>query len=288
LKKRIKIFYELGKVKITFFVTLSTAVGYILGKGVIDLEIIPLLVGVFLLACGSSAMNHFQERIPDSLMERTKQRPIPSGRIFPSEAFAFSILLFLIGSVILLHFTEETTLLLGWLAFGWYNLIYTPLKRKTPLAVLPGALIGAIPPLMGWTATGKGLFEAQGIALALFFFIWQIPHFWLLVLLFEKDYLKAGFPVLTAKFNKKQLSRITFSWIVALALSCLLLPFYELTNNVFTSVFVLLSGVILIFYSVKILKPEDLKRKFYRMAFIRLNLFVLIIIFSISLDVLFF
>jgi heme o synthase len=97
----------------------------------------------------------------------------------------------------------------------WYNGIYTPLKKINPLAIIPGSLVGSIPPAVGWTAAGGNILDPQIIILSFFFFIWQIPHFWLLLLIFGKDYENAGFPTLMQIFSSDQLARITFIWIVA-------------------------------------------------------------------------
>ena len=212
----IQILLELGKVRITLFVAVSTSVGFILASGKVTWQMFFVTLGVFLLACGSSALNHYQERNTDALMSRTKLRPIPSGAVTPHAALLIVILLSAAGLVILYFSGGLMVLLLGLLALAWYNAFYTPLKKATALAVVPGALIGSIPPVMGYVAAGGKVMNPEILALALFFFIWQVPHFWLLLMIYAKDYEKAGFPVLTSLFNTKQLTKITFAWIVPL------------------------------------------------------------------------
>jgi len=216
IKKYLDIFLELGKVRITFFVAISTSVGFLLYSGNINVGMILPTLGVFLLACGSSALNHYQEKDKDALMDRTKGRPIPSGRISPNGALVYAFVLIVISSLIIFYSANLTALVLGWINLIWYNIIYTPLKRINSLAVIPGSIIGALPPVIGWTAAGGYLYDPKILAVALFFFIWQIPHFWLLLMIYGKDYEKAGFPTLTKIFNNRQLSRITFIWIAAL------------------------------------------------------------------------
>lgn len=283
IKKYWAIPLELGKVRITSFVSLTTSLGYILFTGKIDLGIILPTLGVFLLASGSSCINHLQEQKYDAAMERTKGRPLPSGRIDSISTLLFGVNVLLFGSLILYYSSNLESLLLGWLAVLWYNAFYTPLKRKFALAVVPGALIGAIPPVIGWAAAGGNPLDAKILIIALFFFIWQVPHFWLLLLLYGKDYEQAGFPTLTRLFSSLQVSRITFVWIVALAFSCILIPLTNISSQPFTPVLLFLLALWLIFESRGILSTY-IERIMFRKAFIRINIFVLLVVLIISLD----
>lgn len=282
-KKFLHLLMEVGKFKITSFVAVSTSVGYILASGNIDLGIILPTIGVFFLASGSSALNHFQEHDIDALMERTKNRPIPAKIIKANSVLLLAVVYVLLGSLILYLFSNFSALLLGWLAVIWYNIIYTPMKRKFALAVVPGSLIGAIPPVIGWVAGGGDLLNPQVYALALFFFIWQIPHFWLLLLIHGKDYENAGFPTLTQIFNNSQLGRITFVWIVALAISVLLIPFFGISSNEIIGIMLVLLGVGLVISIRKILSAYTGKIIF-RKAFMAVNLYVLIVVLLLSID----
>ncbi len=282
IRETIKILMELSKFRITVFVGFSTSVGYILASGKLDPFMIVPTFGVFLLACSSSALNHYQERDVDGLMERTKQRPLPAGKISVRNALLFIVVSFITGSAILYFSANTISLLLGWLAFIWYNLVYTPLKRKYALAVVPGSLIGALPPMIGWTAAGGNVFDPQILALSLFFFIWQIPHFWLLLLLYGKEYEKAGFPSLTSVFSDKQLMNLTFVWIVALSICCLLIPFFGFTKSLITIILLVILGGWLIFSSAKLLyfiNAVQVKR-----AFMRINMYILFVVLLISID----
>lgn len=283
IKKYWAIPFELGKVRITSFVSLTTSLGYILFAGKIDLGIILPTFGVFLLASGSSCINHLQEQKFDAAMERTKGRPLPSGRIDPVTTLLFGINVLLAGSLVLYYSSNLDSLLLGWLAVLWYNAFYTPLKRKFALAVVPGALIGAIPPVIGWAAAGGNPFDTKILMVALFFFIWQVPHFWLLLLLHGKDYEQAGFPTLTRLFSALQVSRITFVWIAALAFSCVLIPLTNISTQPFTPVLLFLLALWLIFESRGILSSY-LEKVIFRKAFIRINIFVLLVVLLISID----
>ncbi|OGU67724.1 MAG: protoheme IX farnesyltransferase [Stygiobacter sp.] len=283
LKKYWAIPLELGKVRITSFVSLTTSLGYILFSGKIDLGIILPTFGVFLLASGASCINHLQEQKFDAAMDRTKGRPLPSGRIDSLSTLLLGINVLLFGSLILYYSSNIESLMLGWLAVLWYNAFYTPLKRKFALAVVPGALIGAIPPVIGWAAAGGNPLDTKILIVALFFFIWQVPHFWLLLLLHGKDYEQAGFPTLTRLFSSLQVSRITFVWIAALAFSCVLIPLANISTQPFTPVLLFLLALWLIFESRGILNPY-IEKVIFRKAFIRINVFVLLVVLLISID----
>ena len=287
LKKHIGIILELGKVKITFFVAISTSVGYILNSGMFEWTMLFVAVGVFLLACGSSALNHYQERDFDTQMERTKGRPIPSGRVTSFYAIVVSSFLVIFGSAVIYFSSNFTALILGLIALIWYNVIYTPLKRRYAFAVVPGSVIGALPPMIGWTASGGNVFDMKILSLALFFFIWQIPHFWLLLLLHAKDYEKAGFPTLTKIFNDLQIGRITFIWIAALVTSCLLIPLFNISLSFYAIVILFLLGVWLMWKTKGILS-NYLERIIFRKAFLSINLYVLAVVLIISIDKIFF
>jgi len=283
IKNIIKLLFEVGKFKITSFVAVSTSVGFILASGKIDLTIILPTIGVFLLASGSSALNHFQERDVDALMDRTRNRPIPAKKIAPLSVLQIAAAYIIAGSLVLYLWSNTEALLLGWLAVVWYNVVYTPMKRKFAMAVVPGSVIGAIPPVIGWVAGGGSLANPQVYALALFFFIWQIPHFWLLLLIHGKDYENAGFPTLTQIFNNVQLGRITFVWVAALAISVLLIPFFGISSNAITGIVLLLLGILLVISIRKILS-EYLERIVFRRAFMVVNLYVLLVVLLLSVD----
>ena len=210
---------QLTRARITIMVTLTTATGYLLESGGFDRGLAIVIAGVFLLASGSSALNQCQEVRIDSRMERTKNRPLPSGRIDMPTGIMISGLLILLGLYLLASGSGNVNvpLLLGCFAVVWYNGVYTYLKRVSAFAVVPGSLIGSIPPAIGFTAAGGWLGDPMIILVAAFFFIWQIPHFWLLLLIGGDQYTKAGLPAMNSVFSGPQLQRITFMWVLATA-----------------------------------------------------------------------
>lgn len=283
IKSLIKTLLELAKVRITFAVALTTITGYVLVTERFDTGLILPALGIFLLACGSSAINHYQERERDAKMERTMGRPIPSGRISPNGALAFALILSLAGSYILLAGAGFTGMQLGLLALLWYNAIYTPLKRKTAFAVVPGAVIGSIPPLVGWVAGGGQIFDPRAMIMAFFFFIWQVPHFWLLMLKYGEEYKAAGFPSITSLYSTAQIKNITFIWILATAVSALMLPFFNVVNSWIVIAGMIISSVWLVsVFTGMLRKKEKNFRPFH--YFMRINYYVLSIIILLSVD----
>lgn len=283
MKEKIKILLELTKIKITVFVTLTTAFGFICATGEITSAMILPVAGILILACGSAVVNHYQERKTDALMERTKNRPIPAGKISPQNALMLALALIIIGSVILYIGSNLLALGLGLLNLLWYNGIYTPLKKKNPFAIIPGSLVGAIPPAVGWVAGGGYIFDPQILIISFFFFIWQIPHFWLLLLLLSKDYEQAGFPTLTQIFNPDQLSRITFIWIVATGVTGILIPLFGVVDFPLINFSIFALSLWLAYKSLALLKSNKEKKSF-GFAFREINIFALLVIVLLSID----
>ena len=286
IKNKINIVIELSKLRITTFVTLTTVFGFICAAGKMTSSIIAPVIGVLLLSSGSAVVNHFQERDTDALMDRTKNRPIPSGRISAASALLISLILIISGSAVLFFGVGTGAFLLGLLNLFWYNGVYTPLKRVYALAIIPGSLVGAIPPMIGWVAGGGHLLDWQIIILSFFFFIWQIPHFWLLLLVFGKDYEQAGFPTLTKIFNHYQLAKITFIWILATAVTSFLIPFFGIVKSPVIQFTLLLPGLWLAVNSFKLLN-ETKGRYMFRSAFMNINIFAVIVVIILSFDKLF-
>lgn len=279
----IRVFIELAKVRITFAVSLTTIAGFLLAGGGFGWDLILTVLGIFLLACGSSVVNHYQDSELDMKMERTSGRPIPAGKISPGGALTYAIVLILAGSLLIYYGAGFLGLQLGLLALIWYNAIYTPLKRRTAFAVVPGSVIGAIPPLVGWVAAGGSLADPRALILAFFFFIWQVPHFWLLMLRYGEEYEEAGYPSITGLFDDKQIRYITFLWTFATAVSSLMIPVFGLIHSVVIAILIFLSAAWLVFVFAGMLKKDKgvFNPSYY---FMRINYFVLAMIIFISVD----
>jgi heme o synthase len=191
-------FLELTKPRITFLVLVTAGVGYALGLQGGHFEapaFLLMLLGTALLSGGASALNQYLEREPDSRMARTRARPLPAGRLGPAEALGFGVAISAAG-LALLAAVGWLPAALGLLCAASYVLLYTPLKRKTSLCTVVGAVPGALPPMIGWAAA-QGKLGAGAWALFAVLFLWQLPHFLALAWLYRDDYAVAGFPMLT-------------------------------------------------------------------------------------------
>ena len=285
MKKYIKLYLELAKVRITFFVTMTTFVGYLMYDGNLHLQLVWVLFGIFLLASGSAALNQYQEYEWDAQMDRTKDRPIPSGAITPTHGLIVAVLLSVTGSYMLYASSGLAAMELGLLALLWYNAIYTPLKRKTAFAVVPGSVIGAIPPLVGYVAAGGSALDPKILAFSFFMFMWQIPHFWLLVMRNASDYSKANFPTISDLYNKKQLMSITFVWTTATAVSSLLLPLMNVFSNTILVLLLFTALVALVIGFATIFKNEYSRKTIFK-YFMGINVYLLFILGLIVIGVL--
>jgi len=279
---RFKLYLELGKVRITVMVTLSVITGYILHKHTLDLGAILPVIGVFFLAVASSALNHIQERKHDKYMERTADRPLPSGKISLTEAILFVAIIFISGSLMIYLSSGLIPLLLGWGTLFWYNAIYTPLKRVTQFAVIIGALIGALPPMIGYAAAGGNVLNIDILTVAFFFFIWQVPHFILLVIKLGKQYESAGFKSLTSIFSENQLKRLVLTWVIGTAFSAFLMPaFGVITDKII--ILIISVSIALIIISVALVMSNN-QKLILRRTFMSINIYLLIIMIFIIIE----
>lgn len=262
---------------------LTTIAGYLLAKHTIDVDIILPTLGIFILACGSAALNHYQDKDKDILMERTKNRPIPSGKISANMVFLIAVAEIILGTYLIYAGSNFLAAQLGLIALIWYNGIYTPLKRKTAFAVIPGSIIGSIPPMVGWVAAGGAINDPKLFILAFFFFIWQVPHFWLLMMHYGKEYESAGYPSITSMVSKDQIKKGTFMWTAATAIAAMMVAVSGLVSTLFFKVFVLLAAIwlVVIFSNLLRQKSNDFNPFHY---FMRINYFVLVMIISLSID----
>ncbi len=197
LRALLGVLAELTKARLTALVLVTTLTGFFVGRtGASDwLAGLHVLLGTALVAAGAAALNEWWERDLDRLMERTANRPLPSGQVDAGVALGLGVAASLGGLTYLALVVNLTTAGLGAAALVSYVLIYTPLKRKTPLNTLVGAVPGALPPLMGWTAA-RGEYGAGGLALFGILLLWQIPHFMAIAWLYREQYQRAGFRML--------------------------------------------------------------------------------------------
>jgi protoheme IX farnesyltransferase len=191
-------FYELTKPGVTLLVVLTSAAGFYLGSsaGPVDLVLfLHTLVGTVLLSAGAATLNEFIEREEDGKMKRTRNRPLPSGRLEAREAALFGGILIVVGSFYLVLLTNALAASLGVATIVVYLLVYTPLKKKTSICTAVGAIPGAMPTLIGWAAA-RGHLDFQAWVLFGILFAWQFPHFLSIAWIYRNDYQRAGFTML--------------------------------------------------------------------------------------------
>jgi protoheme IX farnesyltransferase len=193
----VSVYAELFKARLTFLVLLTTLVGFYLGfRGPVDyLLMIHTLVGTALVASGASALNQLWERKYDAKMRRTQSRPLPSGRLQPQTVFLVGVISAGLGLLYLAIAVNVLTASIGAVTLISYLFVYTPLKRITWLNTAVGAVPGALPPLMGWTAA-RGQLTGEGWALFAILAFWQLPHFLAIAWIYRDEYARAGFKML--------------------------------------------------------------------------------------------
>ncbi len=274
---------RLGKFTISIPVALTGFLGYFLHKPVFDSTTLLAVSGIFFLSMGSSTINQIQERKTDALMKRTKNRPIPAGIIQLNHAIFFALLFAALGSFLLLQNGSVTPMLTGIFTLLWYNLVYTPLKKVTAFAVFPGALIGALPPLIGWSAAGGNLWDMEIVTVAFLLFVGQMPHYWLLLLKIGKEFREAGMPVITSLFDTRQIRNLSFIWIAATAVVVLMLPATPIIHHRVNSFILIFSAGVFLYRMFRFSYRGDIM-KHWRKAFITVNLFYLMIILVLIAD----
>ena len=228
LRERLVGAYELTKPRMNFLILVTTAVGFYLAAGPGGLWqrawlFAATLVGTALTAAGASVLNQFVERDADALMPRTRRRPLPAGLLSPAFALASGVALGLVGTAWLALLVNPLTAALGAFTLLSYVLVYTPMKRRTPWCTLVGAVPGAIPPMMGFTAV-EGTISPGAWALFAILFVWQMPHFYGLAILYKDDYARGGYAMLPSRPNGTLRTARQSVGFLALLLPASLLP----------------------------------------------------------------
>ena len=202
LMTKVRAFSEMLKFRLSLLVAFSCAFGYVLASPAPDWSnLVWLFIGGFLLSGASIVINQIMEKDYDKLMTRTMNRPLPTNRLSVQEAAIFGAVCAVAAIVILIIFTNPLTTVLSIISMILYSFVYTPLKRVGPIAVFVGAIPGALPPLLGWTAA-TGVISHEALIIFGIQFIWQFPHFWAIAWVADDDYKKAGFKLLPSGGTK--------------------------------------------------------------------------------------
>jgi len=196
-RSRTNDFIALAKPRLNFLVVVSALAGYLMAGGDTSntVRLLLMLAGTALVASGASAFNQVIERGPDSLMERTRLRPVPDGRLLPSEALVFAAAMSLGGLLILGIGVNLLSAAVACATLLTYALVYTPLKRRSSFSTVVGAVPGALPPVIGWAAASGSLSSGAWVLFGIVF-LWQLPHFLAIAWIYRADYARAGFPML--------------------------------------------------------------------------------------------
>ncbi|MCM4173567.1 protoheme IX farnesyltransferase [Arenibacter sp. TNZ] len=252
-------FKEITKARLAVSVVFSSIAGYFLGAVEINFYSVLLLAfGGYCMVGASNAYNQIIEKDLDALMDRTKNRPIPAGRMSVNTAMTIAVLMTILG-IVALYFLNPKTAMFGAISIFLYTSVYTPLKTKTPLAVFVGAFPGAIPFMLGWVAATDNFGIEPGVLFMIQFF-WQFPHFWALGWMLDEDYKKGGFKMLpTGKKDKGTALQIIMYTIWMMFIS--VIPVFGFTGRLQLSivggVIVFLMGTVMLFFAFKLYEKRD-------------------------------
>jgi protoheme IX farnesyltransferase len=272
---------QLFKFPISIMSTVSAATGYLAFSHGLTWGLLPTCGGILLLAFCACALNEAQEHKLDGLMERTRGRPIPAGKISPTRTVLLALWLGVLALLLLYLTGGPIALALGALAVLWYNVIYTYLKRVSSIASVVGSVIGAIPPAVGWVCAGGSL-DGPILSLSFFLLMWQVPHFWLLALRISGDYEQAQFPTFVRVMGANSLSRVTFVWTTATAASALLLPIFGLSSSPFLGLGLVAAGAWLVLVAWRSLRAPS--KQGVRQAFHAINYYAVMVMGAVILD----
>jgi len=260
LVQKLKVYIELVKMRLSLLVSFSSAFGYTLAMGgnVNWTQLVMLFIGGWAISGASCTINQVWEVKYDAIMKRTKNRPLPTNRISANEALWFAVILALIGILILIQWTNPLTTGLAILSMVLYSFVYTPLKRVGPIAVFVGAIPGALPPLLGWTAATGDINHAALIIFGIQF-IWQFPHFWAIAWVGDEDYKKAGFKLLPIKGEKDMKTAFQIMTYTLFLIPLGLLPTYFGMTGITSGVIATICGVLFLASTIKLMQDQSRK-----------------------------
>ena len=248
MRTRLRDYVTLTKPEVNLLILITTSTGYYLASeaGFRFLGLINTLVGTLLVARGTATLNQWMERVWDGQMRRTASRPLPAGRITSSAALAFGLVLSIAGGVYLWATVNLLSAALAVSTLLSYLLIYTPLKRRTPLCTLLGAFPGAMPTLIGW-AGASGHIEGQAWFLFAILFLWQFPHFLAIALMYREDYARAGYQMLPGFDREARFTRAEIIGFTILLIVVTLLPIGSRGGAIYTTT-MLVAGAFMLYH----------------------------------------
>jgi len=275
-------YLELSKLKIMIPVSLTGFTGYFIFDPHISFKIVQLSFGILLMAIAASVLNQIQEVELDRKMDRTHNRPIPAGNVSIHHSFIFFLFSLITGVFLIYIGGNIKASIIGLITILWYNGVYTYSKRITAFAVVPGALTGALPPLIGWVAAGGEVLDKPIIFLEFLFFTGQIPHFWLLILKYGEEYKNAGIPSLSSVFSVNQINRLTYTWVVVSVVAALFLCSFEIIQHTLLIIILLVASAFLIWQYTDLLNYQKEKSNLNKYSILLYSFYLLVLILLIS------
>jgi protoheme IX farnesyltransferase len=252
-------YWELLKFRLSFLVAFSCGFGFVLASQQTDWGTLAMVfLGGFLLSGASVIVNQIIEKDLDKLMSRTMNRPLPTLRVSVQEAIVFGAICFVLGVGILMKYTNPLTTVLSILSMVLYSFVYTPLKRVGPIAVFVGAIPGALPPLLGWTAA-TGAISHESLIIFGIQFIWQFPHFWAIAWVADEDYKKAGFKLLPSGGEKDLNTAIQIMIYTMFLIPLGLLPATFGITGITSAVVATVCGVLFFAQTFSLMRTGDRK-----------------------------
>jgi heme o synthase len=255
LRSKLRDYYILTKPEVNLLILMTTSAGYYLAsRGPVNIVgLINTLIGTLLVASGTATLNQWMERVWDGQMRRTANRPLPAGRVSAREAFAYGVLLSIAGGACLAVLVNWTAAALAVSTLLSYLLIYTPLKRKTPLCTLLGAFPGAMPTLIGWAGASSRI-DSHAWFLFGILFLWQFPHFLAIAFMYREDYTRAGYKMLP-DFDAD--GRFTRAEVLAFSMLLVLVTMFFGSRTAISLVTLSLAGAFLLYPTIKLLRTSS-------------------------------
>jgi protoheme IX farnesyltransferase len=277
---RLLLHFEIAKIPMCLFISLSSFVGYEVVKPEFSPMSFLTAAGIFLLACGCATLNNIQDKEFDRHLKRTKNRALPQNKISETSASVQAVLLITSG-LMLVYLVGNAIMpvVFSAVAIVLYNFIYTKMKIKTSMAIFPGALCGMLPPFIGSLVAGAHPFDLRIITVAILFGLWQVPHYFLIVLDHHDDYKQGNLPSILDIFTIASLNRIIFAWIMSISFLMLLLaPLNVISTTIAFKGLVLNAFCLVVFFAYRFfLVPETNYRKLFKILNASLMIMLLLV-----------
>lgn len=252
-------YFQLLKFRLSFTVAFSSAIGYLLGAGEMNWSrVLLVMLGGLLVTGSANIINQVFEKDLDKLMRRTEGRPLPTGRVSPTEAWVVCVLLGVAGLSVLAYYFNPLTAALSLLSLILYGFIYTPLKRVSPVCVAVGAIPGGLPPLIGWVAAMGFVGEPAWVLFGIQF-MWQFPHFWAIAWVADDDYKRAGFKMLPSPGERNLRTAFQIMTYTMLLIPVSLMPLVLGISGRVSAGVALVCGVLFFLLTVQLMRTQDRK-----------------------------